>query len=160
MPDEQTLLVQSDAIRHVLPSAHAEQLPPQSELVSSPLRMPSEQEGALQVLLKQTLLVQSLAVAHRSVSAQVALQLPPQSISASLLSRTSFSQSSGPTSIWTEAASWVLRPLVMDTSRTLRGSMPSTKAMFLTKVSSSKNSPTGIWMSRETLTTGTVLIVT
>jgi hypothetical protein len=62
-PPWHTPLTQSEPARQANESAHAEHSgPPQSRSVSSPFSTASSQTGAAQILLVQTLLVQSVAI--------------------------------------------------------------------------------------------------
>jgi hypothetical protein len=73
------LLAQSDAPLHVLPTAHGEQLPPQSIADSVPFLKPSVQLGAAHTRLVQTPLAQSAPVAHPLPLAHAGHVPPPQS---------------------------------------------------------------------------------
>src|SRR5882724_7318678 len=82
----QVALVQSPATVHPLPFAHffaGAQMPPQSTSVSVWFLALSEHVGAWHTLVVQTLLVQSVPVAHARPFAQPAHMFPPQSVSVS-----------------------------------------------------------------------------
>jgi hypothetical protein len=79
-PFWQTLSMQSEPTRHVLPSAHAGQaLPPQSTAVSVPFLRPSLQVGGWQTPPVQTPLVQSEPTVQPTPAAHGGQALPPQS---------------------------------------------------------------------------------
>jgi hypothetical protein len=73
------LLPQSAAPLQALPTAHLEQVPPQSTSLSLPFFTPSEHVGAAHRLFRQRPLTQSESPTHALPTGQRGHALPPQS---------------------------------------------------------------------------------